>query len=123
MIITSPRNGIAVYNFPDHVKNDTYSGNIFTLKNQLSNEPLDLTGVVIKFQFKLTYDGAVAIEFSTTNGLIIVSTPLSGEFIIDASVITADAARYIYDAQFTYLDGTVKTYFKGTWNILQDVTV
>jgi len=123
MIVTSPRNGIAVYKFKDHVKNDTFSSLSMILKDQESNVPLDLTNVVIKFQFKLTYDGAVAIEFSTINGLISVPNPTTGEFIINENVIIADAAQYIYDAQFTYTNGTVKTYFKGTWNILQDVTV
>jgi len=124
IVITSPRNGIAEWKWDAHVKNDTFTGRSMQIKNKNSLTPVDLTGIqTIVFTFKLTYDGATALTINNTNTtpLITVTDAVNGRFTIGAGIISIDAGVYLYDATFTYSDGTVKTYFKGTWEILQNV--
>ena len=54
---------------------------------------------------------------------ITLTAPAVGRITIDAFVITWDAGVYLYDIEATYLDSTIKTYIKGSINIISDKTI
>ena len=114
--------GPAFYRIPNHTKNDTYSGARYTLVNKTTENAIDVTGASVKIDFKETIDGSAVLTFSTTNGLITIADGENGIIDIEPSVITLDEGTYIYDMQITFTDGTVKTYLKGDWTILPDIT-
>ena len=122
MIIKTQNNGIAKYNFPNIVKNDDYGGASFTITDSKTGLAIDITNVIIKIEFKLTSSSPVALTYSTTNGLILITDAINGVFQIISNQVSIDAGRYLYDCEFTYPNGRVKTYFSGTWVIIQDIT-
>ena len=47
----------------------------------------------------------------------------ANQFTIGEMLLDWDADFvYFYDVQFTYLNGTVRTYFGGSFPVVQDVT-
>ena len=121
-IVKAPKNGIPNYRFPDHIKNDTFDGIEFQILGLLDGLPVDITDTAIQMDFKLTKTSSAALTFSTTNGLISITSGSDGEFKINSSIVTIDAGVYLYDAEFTYPNTEVKTYFDGNWVIVQDIT-
>ena len=108
------------YNFPQHINGDTFNGVTFTVS--VNAVPLNLTDATIKMQAR-TQSGALALELTTTDNEIEITTPLSGIFSIKEQIITVtDPAKFNYDIQITLSDGTIKTYIEGTWQILPSVT-
>jgi hypothetical protein len=55
------------------------------------------------------------------SGLSMVNAA-AGIFKIDKQVIDIPAGVYAYDIEITVAGGDVKTYVRGEWEILQDVT-
>jgi hypothetical protein len=110
------------YNFPDHIKGDTYDGTQFTIT--VNSVALDLTGASIKMALKLEKDQATAdLELTTTDGGITISNPpTSGIFSVAKQIIDVAVGKYFYDIQITLQDETVKTYISGRWKITQDIT-
>ena len=110
------------YNFPDHIKGDTYDGTQFTI--QVNGSALDLTGASIKMSMKLDKTQTTAdLELTTDNGGIVISNPpTSGVFIVGNQIINPEVGNYYYDIQITLSDLRVKTYISGRWKIKQDIT-
>jgi hypothetical protein len=110
------------YNFPDHYRGTTFDGATFTVS--VNSLPLDLTDAEIKMQLRNseTATGAFALELSTENESISITTPEAGVFSILPKVINISATTYFYDIQITLPSGAVKTYIKGQWKILQNIT-
>lgn len=110
------------YNFADKVKGDTLEPITFTVT--VNAAPLNLTNCTILIQFKkqpcLAYD--YQMGSSVAIGGVTITDAVNGEFRIDEQVLNWKAAKYYYDIQFTWTDGTVKTYIGGTIEIKQDVT-
>lgn len=113
---------MAHYNFPAHIKGDTFNGILFTVT--VNSAPLDLTDAEINMDLRLTPDTAVIAEHfdSDGNGITIDAVPATGKFTFDAQIINISAANYYYDIEVTFPSTAVKTYIGGRWNILQDVT-
>jgi hypothetical protein len=110
-----------LYNFPDHLKGDTYEGTKFTIN--VNNAPLSLTGAFIKMSLK-TNKSAVRSDFdlSTTNGRLLITNATAGTFQVVPQIIDIPATLYYYDIEITLPNGKVKTYIEGQWKIEQDVT-
>lgn len=108
------------YNIPDAISGDTFAGVQFTLT--VNSSPLDLTGaVVIMTVRQRTIKNTVYYEFTNGSG-ITLTTPASGIFTLDEQVINIPEGNYKYDITIHLPNaGTVKTYIKGEWTILENV--
>jgi hypothetical protein len=111
--------GMGHFNFPDHVKGDTFDGVLFTVK--VNTVALDLTSAHIDMDLRLEPLGIVAKTFSEGAGITITDAS-NGKFRIDSQIIDISAGLYYYDIEITLSNGVVKTYVGGRWKILQDVT-
>lgn len=104
------------YNFPDHIKNDTFDGISFTVN--VNGSPLNLTGASILASFKKNFDTTKTLASPDD---ITITVPTSGQFTIDQKVIDWPAGTYNYDIAMTLNTGVIKTYIKGTWTIVEDL--
>jgi hypothetical protein len=109
------------YNIPDHLRGDTWNG-ITSITFSKDGIPLTLSGANVGMQFRKQVDGPVTLELTTSNGGINITDPLNGVIQILPVLITMQYGIYQYDLEVTLADGTVKTYMKGTWNIVPDIT-
>ena len=110
-----------IYNFPDHIKGDTFNGVEFTL--EVNSLPVDLTNASIKMYLKTQSKACdVVAKFTTDNGKLTITDAVNGVFQFDNQIININAGTYDYDIEITLNNGTIKTYIKGTWKILQDIT-
>lgn len=108
------------YNFKDVLANDSFGEKNLTTKN--GDLPIDLTGVLIKIQFrKTTKTGVVAKTLTETDGINVYDA-VNGLFRIESFIVNFVPDIYYYDCQFTFTDGRVMTYFGGHLKVLQDVT-
>ena len=110
------------YNFPDHVRGDTFNGVVFTVLVNAS--PVDFTNAILTMDLRPLGGGDVVKTFTTidSGGLTIQDPPTSGKFSLDQQIIDLPSATYEYDIEMDFSNGVVKTYIGGTWTILQDVT-
>lgn len=104
------------YDFPDHIKNDTFNGIIFTVN--VNGSPLDLTSASIKASFKRNFDPTITLV--TPTGLTITDAS-GGEFKIEPFIVDWPSGTYSYDIAITLITGVIKTYIKGTWDIVEDL--
>ena len=110
------------YKINDQYKGDTFSGVTFTLKEGAEKTPIDLTGAAILSQFRTKeVTGAIQQTLSIGSG-ITVGNATGGVFSFDAFVLDWNTGTFFYDIQITFTDGSVRTYIKGTLNVIQDVT-
>lgn len=112
------------YNIPATVKGDTFIGQEFTLT--VNGTLADLSGALISMQLKESRDALVMAVLTLDNNLnggITITDAVNGVFCIDEQIIDVPSLCYVYDIQITFQDGTVKTYIKGRWDILPEVTV
>ena len=112
----------AMYNFPNSYKNDGLSA--FNLKLKYASGALiDLTGSSVSMQLKNGV-GVAMWEFSTTPGANTLLSILPDGIIQFPAINSWDipASEYNYDLQVTDNTGFVRTYIKGTWKVVQDIT-
>lgn len=109
----------ANYDFGNQYRGDSLDSIQFTIKS--NGTPINLTGVTIKCQFRQPFNGKTIKEI--TNGSGITVNTSSGVIVIDEFILDWDAGLYLYDIEFTYPSGTVKTYIKGTINVISDNTI
>lgn len=112
---------IQVYNIPNHLRGDTWSG-IPEIIIQKDGQPLSLSGANILMQFRKDIDSSVALELSTDNNGIVITDAVNGKLSIPEVLITMQYGTYQYDLQITLADNFVKTYLKGTWKIVGDIS-
>jgi hypothetical protein len=112
----------AVYNIKNHTTGDTWKGLSMQLLDANEN-PIDITDCNIKCQFRQRKNEANHwLTLSTETEGIEITDAENGTFAFKEQVINLPAKTYVYDVQFTFPDGKVKTYVEGTWTILADVT-
>ena len=110
------------YKINDQYKGDTFSGVTFTLKEGAEKTPIDLTGATILSQFRTKkVTGEIQQTLSIGSG-ITVGDATGGVFSFDAFVLDWNTGTFFYDIQITFTDGSIRTYVKGTLNVIQDVT-
>jgi len=109
------------YTIPPALRGDTWPG-ITSITIQTSGVPVSLSAASIKMQLREDIDSPVALELSTSNGLIVVTNPVGGTFQIPPQIISIPFGTYNYDIQVTFPTGIVTTYITGTWQITPDIT-
>lgn len=106
------------YNFPDHIKGDTWNVTNFTIN--VNDNPKDLTSATIAMKIR-DRNGILLKSLSTGSGLTITDAT-AGKFKIDAQVLDISIGTHKYDIEITFPDGTVKTWIAGKITIIQDMT-
>jgi hypothetical protein len=114
------------YNLPDHRKGDTFLGVEFEVI--VNGVAIDVADYDIKMQFRKTAGriSDVVLELSTDNDRLERLEPTTdGKFKIVEWLVDIPAGVYVFDIQFTKLDdgGRIRTWIKGTWKILEEVTI
>jgi hypothetical protein len=112
------------YDIPAHYNGDTLDAQNYVLSNLINevSTPINLTGATIKWQFKEgSRGGAVVKELNIGTG-ITVTDAANGDFTMDAFRWTYGSGVFYYDVQFTFPDGSVKTYITGRLNVIEDTT-
>jgi hypothetical protein len=107
---------MTTYNFPTHVKGDTFKARQITLG-------FDITGAEIKMQFKLSGSIQPSFEWSTVDNSFTVSNASTGVIVMTKKILDFNPASYVYDLQIEDSNGDVATHFKGSLTIEQDITV
>tara|TARA_R110000782_G_scaffold3216_2_gene11859 strand:- start:225 stop:551 length:327 start_codon:yes stop_codon:yes gene_type:complete len=106
---------MAVYNFPDQLKGDTFKARQITFN-------FDITGARIDIQFKLIGSAQPVFFWSTFDNTITVSNTTTGVIIMTEKTINAASNIYLYDVQITDSNGKIQTYFGGKLKLIQDIT-
>lgn len=113
------------YNFPCHIKGDTWPGiNSITIKT--SGIPIDLTDSKIKITVKPKYDIASPIFlefFSEKNDILIQSPPSAGKISILPRIVDLPQGLYNYNLNVEFPTGVKKTYLKGEWEIISNISI
>lgn len=114
----------ATYNFPSHVKGDTFRKRKITITKIINGVTTkeDLTDCIIILQFKSTPTSPVKYEFTTIDESILITDPLEGEFELQDKILDVSPLTYVYDCQIKFPDTRVKTYFGGKHTIVDDVS-
>jgi hypothetical protein len=106
---------MAIYNFPDQLKGDTFKARQITFN-------FDITGARIDIQFKLIGSSQPVFFWSTFDNTITVSNTTTGVIIMTEKTINAASNIYLYDVQITDNNGKIQTYFGGKLKLIQDIT-
>lgn len=112
----------AIYNFKEQYAGDTFNG--IQLTATLNGSPIDLTNITIKIQFKVSIEKASVKDLIIGTGLTLVDA-VNGVFKIDSFTVftTPNITNYLYDLEFTYSSGVVKTYMKGDFPVKHQITI
>jgi len=99
------------------VKGDTFPATNITESLHTSN----LSRVRIKFKLSGATSTSLTLDSSTTG--IVITSAANWAFTISAiSTVTLAAGVYSYDLETTSTDGTIRTEFSGTWEIIEQTT-
>jgi hypothetical protein len=113
----------ATYNIQALVSDNTFE----QLAMQLTDgtNPINITGCTIKFTVKPTKDSTNFIFQKTTasGGGVSITNAAQGRFLIEQiNEFEYPEGEYLYDIQFTFTTGKVKTYLQGTITVLYSIT-
>ena len=104
------------------LKGDTWAG--WSSVN-ISPCPVGKVLASVKIEWKDSR-GCVAMTRSTADGSVTItddgSASTEWEYSVDGGLITIAAGDYTFDHQTTDADGAVRTYWRGTHTIQQDIT-
>lgn len=104
-----------VYNFPDHIKGDTFKQRRITLG-------FDISESQVKMQFKIPDNSNSFFEWSTEDESFIVEDASQGILLMNKAILDYPALTYFYDLQVIDSEFDVNTYIKGSLSILNDTT-
>ena len=107
---------VGTFDWGDQVREDTIDGHDFVY--EVDAVALDLTGVTIEMQIRL--NGSLKKTLAIGTG-ITVTDAVNGTFRVNNFRLGFEGV-YNYDIQMIYVDGSIKTYLKGTINVLDDTT-
>lgn len=117
---------VAKYTFKLQKAGDTFNGLKLTCTrtSEGNTTPINLENVVLKMQIRRAKDCPIIFELSSeNNGGITIEDAAAGIFRIDAfKVPNVDSFKYVYDIEFNFPNGVVKTYIEGYFPIESDVT-
>ena len=100
------------YNFT-HKQGDTFEAVNFALSGTPTLPEID----TVKMQLRKECGGLIALEVGIT-----ITDSIVGLFRINKQIINISEYSYLYDMQITFMDGTVKTWLSGKFNINCDIT-
>ena len=112
---------IAVWDIPRVLRaGDTYDGFALALADE--NGAIPLEGAAVRMQWRaFRKRGALALDLQLGAG-IEVSDALGGEIFVGPITVPAAPGQYFYDIEFTFADGTVRTWLEGTADVGEQVT-
>jgi hypothetical protein len=110
----------APYNLPTGYRGDTYGPIVFYF-NDISGHAIPLDGVSSSVQVKNKITKCTAMEWSTANSGIFISGNQVTLNPMDSASMEVPADTYDYDFQINS-SGIVKTYLRGDFVILPDVS-
>ena len=100
-------------NFLDVIKSNSFGAKTVTID-------VDITNITLHVQFrKEQKQGKLLRDCTEGDGITVVN---SSTFIIDDFIVDFQIGTIYYDCKFTYQSGKVKSYFGGTFNVIQNVT-
>ena len=118
----------ATYNFEPQYRGTYFEGAQLELTETEdvggtpTTTPLDLTGAIIKIDFKRT-DQSTDHKKSITNGNgITVVDALLGIIYIDGFTVDLPAFKYLYDIKITFPGDIPRVYVRGFFPVDQNVT-
>ena len=111
------------YDFTPHNAGDTFEGITLTLTQTASEvtTPIDLTGATIKIVFKKQDQTTVISTLEIGSG-ITVDDAEGGVISIDSFIVFATPYLYEYDMEITFNPSTIKTYMKGFFKSVGDIS-
>ena len=105
-----------------HVNGDTFDE--VALAVTINGVKADFTDAIIRMQLRkkdCDLKAVLSLTSVANAGLTIVDA-VNGIFKINKQVINVDVYNYVYDIEIEFADGTIKTYIRGNFNILAEVT-
>lgn len=116
--------GVAKFNMSDQYKGDSFERHDFDfwVTAATSGNEIDMTGYVPKMQMR--YDNAAGrlVKTLTIGDGLEWDDEANGKMYLSPFLITFAAGKYVYDIQMTHPDGSVLTYVRGEFNVIDDVT-
>jgi hypothetical protein len=106
------------YNITSY-KGDTFNGVQFTVLVNGSAPANDLSSVILTVRPNPT--SSTKYQLTSASGITITDAT-NWVFSIDQQILSWPAANYYYDIQCIDVNGNIKTYIKGRWNVTQDIT-
>lgn len=107
-----------VYDFLPRLTGDTWPGIVFSI--EVDSVAEDFTGCIVEIAFKKSHlTSTVSLLLSTETSDITISTNV---ITVEPRILELLPGSYIYDLQVTYPDSRVRTFLKGSFKVLRDVT-
>ena len=105
-----------------HINGDTFDE--VPIRIKIDGVNADFTDAIIRMQLrKKACDLKAALSLtSVANAGLTIIDAIEGLFKINQQIIDIDIYNYVYDIEIEFQDGTVKTYIRGNFNILSEVT-
>ena len=105
-------------------KGDTWNG-IKSVELLKSGVPIVIPDTAkIYMQIKTDSEDTISVlSLSTDNGTIDIIDGPNGKFRINPIIVNIAAGSYVYDVQINFSSTEIKTYLKGNFTVVQDVTV
>lgn len=105
----------------DQWQGDTFAGWEFTITR--NSVVKDLTGAEITLTFLLGNRRDTNTQVLTVGSGVTLTDPTNGIFEVDEiTPFNWVSGEYYFDCEIKYLDGEIKTPFRGIWKIHQDKT-
>ena len=76
----------------------------------------------VKMQFRKRIGGVVGDELSTANGRISILSAANWQVRIGPSMLELTQGSWLFDCEFTAVDGSVYTMLKGTLQVAAGIT-
>jgi len=113
----------SLYNFPDSYQNDGITAFSITLRYEDAS-PVNLIGSTVLMQLKNSL-GNTAYEFSNIESANNHQISVGANGVIQFPEILSfplASGSYVYDLQVKDSTGFIRTYIKGSWKILSDIS-
>jgi hypothetical protein len=113
----------AIYNLPSAYRGDSYGPITFKFKNEEeSPDYINFTGSRVDLQVRnKRFKDIIVLNWSTSNGSIEISDTAILLKQINGENMKIPPGAYLYDMQIIK-DGITKTYLKGDFTIVDDIT-
>lgn len=110
------------YNFDPHVGGDTWEG-ISSITFLTNGFPIDLSNAIVKIDFRRSVDSPAVLSLTNVASAgIVVINALSGIISIPPQIVDIPIGTYQYDLKIKLSSTQVKTYMRGSWDIVTHTT-
>lgn len=112
-----------IYDFPEHISGDTWDG-INTITLASDGSPINLENCEVFIHLKSVKNPASPLmyEFSTLKNSILITFAQAGIINIPHQIVGLPVGTYQYDLKILFPNGSIKTYLKGEWEILPNIS-